>query len=89
VIAVSRYDKNSPRWYRDHVAKKRTWVRWVILVIALTNLIVLSAGMIWGIKRWPFIASGSCWLAWGVIHYFFEADLVSDPAPTTTRILDI
>lgn len=67
---------------------RRLWVRRVILLIALTNLLMMCVGMIYG-KRWAFFASGLCWTAWGLILHFFKSDAMPDPAPTTTRILDI
>jgi len=67
---------------------RRLWVRRAIGLIALTNLISVCAGMIFG-KRWPYLASALCWTAWGLIHHFFKADAMPDPAPTSTKILDI
>ena len=68
--------------------KRRLWVRRIILLIALANLISVCVGLIFG-KRWPFLASALCWTASGLIYHFFKADAMPDPAPTSTKMLDI
>jgi hypothetical protein len=68
--------------------KKRLWVRRVVQVIAGSNLLVICAGMIWGLK-WPFLAVPLLFVAMSLIQHFYKADLVIDPAPMNTKILDI
>ena len=67
---------------------KHLWVRRVVQAIAVSNLAVICAGMIFGLK-WPYAVVPVLFVALFSIRHLYKSDLAIGPAPMTTKILDI
>src|SRR5580658_4153386 len=59
---------------------RSAWVRRLLLVITLANLIAVCAGMIF-MKKWPFRVSVVLWLIWGVLLQFWPKTPEKPTAP--------